>query len=587
MRVSQLLTTTLREAPRDVEGASYSLLVRAGFVRQLCQGIYSFLPLGLRVIHKIECIVHEEMGRIGAQEVAMPILQPAELREHRLADNGLAGLQRRGATLFRLTDRKERAFVPGPTHEEVATLLAREFVRSYRDLPRLLYQIQIRFRDELRPHAGLLHAREFFMHELYSFDADELGLDASYRRVSDAYAAIFTRCGLHYKVVQADSGAAGSRDAHAFLAIADNGEELALLCNNCGYAAHIDKAVFVRSELERTPAAALEEVYTPHCTTISDLAAFLQIPAAQTMKAVCYHAAGRLVLAAVRGDLEVNEVKLANVLKQASVDAADLHLATPEELAQAGIVAGYTSPLGKDQNILIVADDALKQGSNFVAGANRAGYHIKNVNYPRDFRVDIWQDIASAYDGAICCYCGGALHAIHGYQSGYTFKAGTTYSVPFDATYLTSDGVMQPLLMGYYGIDISHFMAAIVEQSYDANGMCWPFAVAPYHVMLVGLDLDRDEIRLEAERLCADLQAAGIEVLFDDRRESAGVKFNDADLLGLPLRAVISRRSLKRGGIELTARAHKESRNVALVDALSTIKEEVDRGLASVRSYRG
>jgi len=588
MRVSQLLTTTLREAPRDSEGVSQELLVRAGFVRPLFSGVYSFLPLGVRVVHKLERIVREEMERVGAQEVTMPVLQPAEIWEQRPVGNGGNGPTRSealGDTLFRLTDRKEREIVLGPTHEEVATLLAREFVRSYRDLPRLFYQIQIKFRNELRPRAGLLRSREFLMQDLYSFDADEAGLAASYRKMVDVYDAIFKRCGLRYIVVQADSGAIGGKDSQEFLAITDAGEDLALLCDNCNYAANIEKAAFVRTELVRTPEAKPEEIYTPNCMAISDLAAFLDISAAQTIKAVCYGAGGKLVLVAVRGDLEVNEVKLTNVLNQAGLNATDLHLATPEELAQAGIIAGYTSPLGKSQDILIVADYSLKQGNNFVAGANRADYHIKNVNYPRDFRVDIWQDIASAYDGATCACCGGTLHSVRGSELGHIFKLGTRYSAPFEANYLAADGVTHSLLMGSYGIGISRLMAVIVEQSHDASGIIWPCEVAPYHLALVGLDLDKAEISQVAEQLYADLQTAGIEVLFDDRRESAGVKFNDADLLGLPLRAVISKRSLKRGGIELKARSDKESRIVPLAEVVPAIKEGISQGLAGVRSH--
>jgi prolyl-tRNA synthetase len=587
MRVSHLLTTTLREAPRDSESDSQELLVRAGFIRQLFAGVYSFLPLGVRVIHKLERIVRVEMERAGAREVTMPVLQPAEIWEQRPADNGPTRSEIWGDTLFRLTDRKERAIVLGPTHEEVVTLLAREFVRSYRDLPCLLYQIQVKFRNEFRPRAGLLRSREFLMQDLYSFDADEAGLDASYRKMIGVYNAIFTRCGLRYIAVQADSGAIGGKDSREFIAITDAGEDLALLCDNCDYAANIEKATFVRTELPRTPEAELEEVYTPNCMAISDLAAFLHVSPAQTVKAVCYSAGGRLVLVVVRGDLEVNEVKLSNVLNGAGVNASDLHLATPEELAEAGIIAGYTSPLGKSQDILIVADYSLKQGNNFVAGANRAEYHIKNVNYPRDFRVDIWQDIASAYDGATCASCGGTLRAVRGSELGHIFKLGTRYSVPFAATYLAADGATHPLLMGCYGIGISRLMAVIVEQSHDASGIIWPFAVAPYQVALIGLDLDKPEISQVAEKLYADLLAAGIEVLFDDRRESAGVKFNDADLIGLPLRVVISKRSLKRGGIELKARADKESRVVALAEALSAIKEEVRQGLAGVWSHKG
>jgi prolyl-tRNA synthetase len=307
---------------------------------------------------------------------------------------------------------------------------------------------------------------------------------------------------------------------------------------------------------------------------ISDLAAFLKIPEAKTIKAVCYMASGKLVMALVRGDLDINEVKLSNTVYRAGINAANLHLATPEELAEAGIVVGYTSPLNKSEDVLIIADISLKQGNNFVAGANRPDYHIKNVNYPRDFRVDVWEDIATAYEGATCVCCGGTLHTLRGSELGHIFKLGTRYSDLFDATYLDAEGETHPLLMGCYGIGISRLMAIAVEQCHDEKGIIWPFGIAPYHVALVGLDLDKPETGQAAEKLYADLSAAGVEVLFDDRTETAGVKFNDADLIGLPLRAVVSRRSLKNGGVELKLRSQKESRIVPLTEMVQVIQEE-------------
>ena len=348
-------------------------------------------------------------------------------------------------------------------------------------------------------------------------------------------------------------------------------------CNTCGYAANCEKAEFVRTPLPDEVEAALEEVYTPHCKSINDLAAFLNIPEARTLKAVCYVAQGRVILVALRGDLEVNEVKLTNTLYRAGINAADLHLATDEELRAADIVAGFTSPLNKSMAILIIADPSLQQGNNFVAGANRIDYHIKNVNYPRDFRVDIWEDIASAYEGATCVRCGGTLSTKRGSEMGHIFKLGTKYSELFDATFLDAEGVARPMLMGCYGIGISRLLGIIVEQCHDEKGILWPFSVAPYSMALLGLDLERSEIQPIAEQLYAELLTAGVEVLFDDRRESAGIKFNDADLIGLPLRAVVSKRSLKNGGIELKLRAQKESRIVPLSEVVSVIQEEIQR----------
>ena len=579
MRVSQQLTTSLREVPRDSEGGNQELLVRAGFIRQLTSGVYSLLPPGTRVIHKISQIVREEMDRAGGQEVIMPVLQPKDLWDIPPAASGPTRTEVFGDVLFKLKDRKGRDMVLGPTHEEVVTTLVSEFVRSYRDLPQRIYQIQTKFRDEPRPRGGLLRVREFIMKDLYSFDADDEGMDVSYLTMAEAYRAVFTRCGLRFIVIHADSGVIGGKDSQEFIAITEAGEDNAMICDNCDYAANREKAEFVRSDLAREPVGELEEIYTPNCTSISDLAAFLHIPEAKTIKSVCYVAGGRFVLAIVRGDLDINEVKLANTLYHNGVNAADLHLATPEELEKAGIVAGYTSPLHKGAHVLIVADPSLHLGNNFVAGANKANYHIKNVNEPRDFRVDIWEDIASAFDGATCVRCGGTLHAVRGSELGHIFKLGARYSEALGATFLDAEGVAHPMLMGCYGIGIGRIMATLVEQSHDEKGIIWPFSIAPYHVALLGLDLDKPEPGTAAEQLYAELAAAGVEVLYDDRAESAGVKFNDADLVGLPIRAVVSRRSLKNGGIELKLRSQKESRIVAMSDAVQVIQNEIRRGM--------
>ncbi len=359
------------------------------------------------------------------------------------------------------------------------------------------------------------------------------------------------------------------------------GEDDAMLCDSCGYAANREKAEFVRAGLPDEEEAMLEEVYTPGRESISAVVEFLGVPVTKTMKSVCYSGGGWVVMAMVRGDLEINEVKLANTLYRAGINAADLRLATPEELALVGVVAGYTSPVGKDDRVFVVADISLRQGSNFVAGANRADYHLKNVNYPRDYRVDVWEDIASAPDGAVCGRCGGKgrLHAVRGCEIGHIFKPGTMYSDLFGTAYLDAGGVARPLHMGSYGIGIGRILATVVEQNHDEKGITWPFSIAPYQVALVGLDLEREEHRRAAEQLYEDLCAAGVEVLYDDRAESAGVKFNDADLIGLPIRAVVSRRSLKNGGVELTMRSSRESRVVAMEEAVGVIGEEIRLGM--------
>lgn len=582
MRVSQQLTKTLREAPRETEGGNQELLVRAGFIRQLMAGVYSFLPMGERVLQKLTQIVREEMNRAGGQEVRMPALQPKELWEKQPA-SGPSRAEIYAPVLFALKDRRGREIVPGPTHEEVVTLLTMEFIRSYRDLPQRVYQIQTKFRDEPRPRGGLLRMREFLMMDLYSFDADEAGLDRSYEAMAQAYAAVFNRVGLRFIAIHAESGGIGGTASQEFIALTAAGEDEALVCSGCDYAANIEKAEFVRGELPAEQEGALEEVHTPNCMSIRDLAAFLDVPENKTIKVVCYVVDGRMALALVRGDLEINEVKLASALYRAGLNATDLHLATPEELEQADIVAGFTSPLNKGPEVLIVADISLHQGNNFVAGANRVDYHIKNVNYPRDFRVDLWADLASAYEGASCAHCGGTLHSVRGSEAGHIFKPGILYSELFGATYLDAQGNERPIYMGSYGIGVSRLMGIVVEQHHDEKGIIWPFSIAPYSVALLGLDLDKAETRQVAEQLDADLTAAGVEVLYDDRRETAGVKFNDADLIGLPLRAVVSRRSLKNGGIELKLRSQKESRIVPLGEAVAVIQEEIRRGIAEGR----
>ncbi|HEU5229759.1 MAG TPA: proline--tRNA ligase [Ktedonobacteraceae bacterium] len=578
MRISQQLTRTLREAPRDSEGGNQELLVRGGFIRQLTSGVYSLLPLGQRTMHKITQIIREEMNAAGGQEVSMPIVQPKELWDRRLP-NGSTRAEAIGDVLFKLRDRRGREMILGPTHEEVVTTLVKEFVQSYRDLPQLIYQIQLKMRDEPRPRGGLLRVREFLMMDLYSFDTGEDGMEISYRKMAQAYRNIFDRVGIRYIAIEADSGAIGGKASQEFIAIIEAGEDDAMVCNTCGYAANREKAEFRRSERAHETEEAREEVYTPNCTEISELAAFLQIAKEQIIKTVCYTADGHIIMALVRGDLEINEVKLTNAVYKTGLNAADLHIATPEELAKAGIVTGYISPLGQKQNITIIADLSLQAGNNYVAGANRLNYHLKNVNYPRDFRVNVWSDIASAYEGATCVRCGGTLHAIRGTEIGHIFKLGSLYSELFEATFLDAEGMAHRLLMGCYGIGVGRTMAALVEQSHDEKGMIWPFSVAPYHAHLVGLDLDREENRQTAEQLYQKLAVAGIEVLYDDRAESAGVKFNDADLLGLPLRLVVSKRSLKNGGVEVKLRRETNGRIVPLAEVVEMVRAEVSGGM--------
>jgi prolyl-tRNA synthetase len=448
--------------------------------------------------------------------------------------------------------------VLGPTHEEVTTELVRRQVRSYRDLPQLLYQIQTKFRDEPRPRGGLLRVREFDMMDLYSFDCDWDALDASYQKVKQAYQRIYDRCGLPTMIVEADSGAIGGKDSQEFMAITDTGEDQVIYCGSCKYAANLEKAQSVKPKVNHESPLPVEEVATPGMKSIEEVSGFLRVPKSHTLKAVFYSADGRIVFVAIRGDLEVNEIKLKNALK-----CADLRLATEAEVACAGLVAGSASPLGLS-GIKTVADDSVTGGINFVAGANRADYHVKNVNYPRDFKVDLMVDIAAAQPGQGCPKCGQSLSVTRGIEVGHIFKLGTMFAEKLGASFLDQNGEQKPIVMGSYGIGIGRLLATVIERNHDDKGILWPLSLAPYQVYLCGLGMDRPDVAAASEKLYADLQAKGVEVLFDDRTESAGVRFNDADLLGMPLRVVVSQRTLKSQSAELKWRSQGESQTLPL-----------------------
>ncbi|HEY7270519.1 MAG TPA: proline--tRNA ligase [Dehalococcoidia bacterium] len=541
--MSRLFGRTLREAPADAEHESHMLMLRARLIEQLAAGIYSYLPLGYRVLRKVEQILREEMDRAGGQEILMPAMQPVDLWE----ESGRKASM--GETLFTLTDRRERHLALGPTHEEVVVDLFRRNVQSYRELPQLLYQIQTKFRDEQRPRMGLVRGREFGMMDLYSFDADVAGLDRSYDAMYHAYQRVFERCGVPATVVQADSGAIGGKDSQEFMLLTDIGEDEILVCPNCGYAANQEKAEHKKRELPAETPKALEEVSTPGQKTIDDLAKFLGVEASQTLKAVFYMADRKPVFVAIRGDLEVNEIKLKNALK-----ATDLRLMADDEVREFGLVAGSASPVGVER-IRIVTDDTSPASPNLVGGANKPDVHLRNVNYGRDWRADVVTDIALARRGDPCPQCGMALDTRRGIEMGHIFKLLTVYSDKMGADYLDADGKKQTAVMGCYGIGTSRLLQCVVEANRDERGIVWPASVAPYDVHLVGLGLDRAEIAEKAERLYDDLAQSGLEVLFDDRTESPGVKFNDADLLGLPVRVTVSPRSLEKDSVEVKLRA--------------------------------
>jgi len=552
VRLSKLFGKTLRQTPAEAENVSYQLLLKAGMVHQAAAGVYSYLPLGWRALRKIENIIREEMDAIGGQELMMPVLQPLELWQETERDLAF------GNSLFTLSDRRDRKMVLGPTHEEVITQLVRRNVQSYRDLPLLLYQIQTKFRDEPRPRGGLMRVREFTMKDLYSFDTDEEAMSTSYQKAIQAYNRIYERCGLPSLMVEADSGAIGGKESHEFMVIAESGEDFVLHCSNCDYAANVEKAESMKPEGEKGEMLPMEEVATPGIVTIEELASFLGIPKSGTIKAVFYAADGGLVFVAIRGDLEVNEIKLKNALK-----CHELRLATEEEVQKAGLVAGSASPLGLS-GIKRVADPSITLGTNFVAGANKPDTHVKNVNYPRDFAVDLMVDIATAKAGEGCPRCGGKLLTSRGIEVGHVFKLGTFFSQRLGATFLDRDGVERPILMGCYGIGIGRLLAAAIEQNHDDKGIIWPIPIAPYQVHLCPISMEQQEVASAAEKLYVDLQREGLEVLFDDRIESPGVKLNDADLLGMPLRAILSPRTLKSGSAEIKQRREKEAALVPL-----------------------
>jgi len=565
MRLSQLFGKTLRQEPAEAETASHRLMLRAGLIHPIAAGVYSMLPLGLRSYRKIERVIREEMDAAGGQELSMPALQPIELWQQ----TGRHGAF--GQTLFTFQDRKERLLCLAPTHEEVVTTLVSLNVQSYRDLPQLLYQIQTKFRDEQRPRAGLIRVREFAMKDAYSFDVDADALDATYRRVFQAYKNIFARCGLPAVPVEADSGAIGGKDSQEFMLLAESGEDEILRCSGCGYAANVERAAFVKPPAPNDAERPLEKVATPGKKTIEEVAAFLGVKPEQTLKAVFHAADGKVVFVVIRGDLEVNEVKLRNALK-----CADLRLATDEEVRGAGLVAGYASPIGV-KGVRVVGDDSIALGANFVAGANLDGHHYKNANYPRDFTVALLTDIAKARAGDTCARCGkGAFESMRGIEVGHVFKLGTIFSEKLGASFLDKDGQKKPIIMGCYGIGVGRLLAAAVEQNHDEKGIMWPAPIAPYHVHMVGLQLDNPQVGPAAEKLYVDLQATGLDVLFDDRAESPGVKFNDADLLGMPLRVTVSPRTLKTQSVELKRRSEAQARNVPLAEAVAAVRQAVD-----------
>ena len=560
MRVSKLLSKTLRDDPSEVETISHKLMLRSGMILQVTSGVYSYLPLALRSIQKIEQIVREEMNAANGQEVLMPALQPLEIWQQTGRNEAF------GDNLFTLKDRREREMVLAPTHEETITAMAAAHIESYRDLPVTLYQIQTKFRDEPRPRAGLLRGREFIMKDAYSFNLNQNSLDESYQRMREAYRNIFRRCGLPTIEVEADSGAIGGKDSHEFIMPAESGEDLILFCNESGYAANVERAKSTISNVVITEPDEIELIDTPSVKTIEELSSFLGIAEEQTLKAVFYQADSELILVTIRGDIEVNEVKLKNHLH-----VTDLHLATEEETRLSSLTPGSTSPIGLN-NIRTIADFSIESGGNYAAGANINDKHYINVNYPRDFKVDEILDIATAREGDKSPDGKGILVSTRGIEVGHVFKLGTFFTDALGLEYADEQGKLSPVLMGCYGIGVSRILAAAIEQNHDDKGIIFPAPIAPYQIQLISLNIDNEEVSSTSAVLYQALIDSGCDVLWDDRLETAGVKFNDSDLLGLPLRIIVSPRNLKDGVIELKRRRDDSSSKIGLDDVVPEAK---------------
>ena len=564
MRVSRLYAPTLREVPAEAEVISHQLMLRAGFMRKAAGGIYSYLPLALRVLKKIENIVRDEMDKAGAQELLMPIVQPAEMWQ----ESGRWDVY--GAEMFRLNDRHNRSFCLGPTHEEMVTTLIRSDIRSYRQLPLNVYQIQNKFRDERRPRFGLMRGREFIMKDAYSFDRDEEALDKSYKSMYDAYTNIFNRCGLTFRPVEADSGAIGGSGSHEFMVIADSGEAEIVFCKDCEYAANVEKAELAPILAVDEPLEELKDVETPGCKTIAAVCEFLNLPIEKSVKAVAYTSEKGLILCFVRGDHEVNEVKVIN-----TCNVVNLEMATEEELLAAGTVGGFMGPIGIDSDkVMVVVDNSVMNMHNFCCGANKTDVHYLNANPVRDFKPSFVADIRLIQETDSCPHCGGKVAKARGIEVGQVFKLFTKYSEALKANYLDENGKEKPILMGCYGVGVSRTMAAAIEQNNDTDGIIWPAAIAPYQILVVPVNVKDDESNAKAEEVYSALQEAGIETVIDDRKERAGVKFKDADLIGYPIRVVIGPKTVAEGQMEVKIRKTGEVLNVPLNgDYVAALKE--------------
>jgi len=580
MKISQLFGQTLRDAPAEADVASHQLLMRAGFIRPLGAGIFSYLHLAKRSMMKIESILRDEMDRIGGQEISMPVVQPADLWKE------TGRWYQIGPELARFSDRNERDMVLAMTHEEVVADLVRREVQSYKHLPRLIYHIQTKFRDEPRPRAGLIRVREFTMKDSYSLDTGWEGLDEQYRLHFQAYFNIYHRCGLPVIAVKSDPGMMGGKMAHEYMYLTPIGEDTLILCSACHYSANRQVANFQKSPAAPEELKPTQKVHTPDCKTIEDLSNFLGLPNSKTAKAVFFMAqilegeelTEKFIFAVIRGDMELNETKLAN-----AIHARDLRPATEEEIKTIGAEPGFASPVGlsplpqgEGPGVMVVVDDSILSSPNLVAGANESDYHLLNTNISRDYSADIITDIAAADESHACPKCGKPLRAARGVEVGNIFKLGTRYSDSLGCTFLDKDGQPKPVIMGSYGIGVGRLLACVAEEHQDDHGLIWPVTVAPYQAHLVLLrGKGTPQAEETADKLYTDLQGAGIEVLYDDRDESPGVKFNDADLIGLPIRLTVSERALSQGGVEMKLRSKAEKRIIPLNELTAWVRVEL------------
>lgn len=572
MRWTRSLVATLRETPQDAEIESHKLMLRAGLIRKLSGGLYTFMPLGLRALRKVEKIVREEMDRAGALEILMPALQPAELWEQS------GRLTSMGAGMFRLKDRQERLMALGPTHEEVVTELMAHEVSSYRQLPCTVYQIQTKFRDEIRPRFGLMRAKEFIMKDAYSFDTSLSAADASYQAMYDAYVRIFARCGLQTQAVEADTGDIGGKWSHEFMVAADSGEDGIVTCPSCNYAANQERAE--RKIIEIAPAAespAIQCVATPEARTIEQVAAFLKCKAEQLVKTLIYVADGKPVAVLLSGERELNEHKLKRALGVKNLEPAGEEII----VKVTGAPVGFAGPVGL--TIPVYADIGLQGANNRVAGANQAGTHIVNLDLSRDTKIAEYSDLALVGSGDLCPRCATSMLQKRGIEVGHVFKLGTKYSDAFDARFLNDKGQTEVMVMGCYGIGVTRTLQAVIEQNHDADGIRWPMTVAPYPVTILLLDPKDSNVAAVVEKLAEDLESLGVEALIDDRDERPGVKFKDADLIGFPLRVVVGAKSLARGGIEIKLRTAKESELVPADAAARQIATMIADGIAACK----